>query len=128
MVSSKQKEQFEQRITLYVVQLLKFLKSLPKDRVTNEIVSQAVRSGSSIGANYFEARGGSPVKDFQNFFGHALKSANETRFWLRILDDADLIPAVLRKDAVRLYDETQELANIMAASIMTMKKGASKKS
>ena len=80
-----------------------------------------MRSGTSIGANYHEAIAASSKKDFQNNFNHSLKSANETKFWLGVLIDAKLVPSALSADAVWLLQESTELANIFAASILTMK-------
>ena len=103
-----------------MIRLVKFLSNLPKDNVTREIVSQLIRSGTSIGANYFEAQSASSRKDYQNFFRHSLKSANETKFWLTILSDAGFTPGDLSKDCNWLSQETMELANIFASSILTM--------
>ncbi|PIR06217.1 hypothetical protein COY65_02210 [Candidatus Jorgensenbacteria bacterium CG_4_10_14_0_8_um_filter_39_13] len=51
------KREFKLRIYRYVIRLLKFLVKLPNEPVTREIKSQLTRSGTSIGANYFEAEG-----------------------------------------------------------------------
>jgi four helix bundle protein len=80
-----------------------------------------MRSGTSIGANYFEAEGASSKKDYQNFFSYALKSANETKFWLAILRDSNLIPRELLSECDWLLQETKELASIFASSILTMR-------
>ena len=115
------KQEFRQRIYLYVLRLVKFLSRLPKMPVIREIISQLMRSGTSVGANYFEAQGASSKKDYQNFFAHSLKSANETKFWLAILKDGNLIPKELINECDWLLQETKELANILASSILTMK-------
>lgn len=116
-----QKNQFEIRIYNYVLRLVKFLNLLPNTQLAREIISQLMRSGTSIGANYFEAKGASSKKDYQNFFSYSLKSANESKFWLTILKDSKLISKDLDIETVWLIKETQELANIFAASIITMK-------
>lgn len=115
------KEEFKARIRAYVIRLVGFLSGLPKEPVIREILSQLIRSGTSIGANYHEAIAASSKKDFQNYFNHSLKSANETKFWLSVLIDAKLVPAALSSDAVWLLQESTELANIFASSILTMK-------
>lgn len=51
-----------------------------------EIASQLLRSGTSIGANTREAQRGVSKKDFKNKFGIALKEADETMYWLDILE------------------------------------------
>jgi four helix bundle protein len=78
-----------------------------------------IRSGTSIGANIVEAQAGSSKKDFTNFYFHSLKSANETKFWLGLIRDS------AKGDKIRadnLLKEVTEIANILGASIVTLKK------
>lgn len=117
----KLKQEFKVRIYKYIIRLLKFLSRLSNDPVIREIKSQLTRSGTSIGANYFEAEAASSKKDFQKFFHHALKSANESKFWLATLRDAELAPKDAIKEIEDLLQETKELANILASSLLTMK-------
>lgn len=118
---NKQKQEFKTRIYRYILRLIKFLTNLSKDQITREITSQLMRSGTSIGANYFEATGASSKKDYQNFFNHSLKSANESKFWLSILRDSHLILNEHFSESQWLLQETIELSNIFASSILTMK-------
>lgn len=115
------KLEFKKRLYEYILRLVRFLSKLPNRRVIREIVGQVMRSGTSVVANYFEAEGASSKKDYQNFFSHCLKSANETKFWLAVLKDANLVPKSLISECKWLLKETKELANIFASSIMTMK-------
>lgn len=117
----KQKQEFKIRIYKYVLRLVKFLSNFPHVPVLREIISQLMRSGTSIGANYFEAQSASSKKDYQNFFNHSLKSANETLFWLAVLKDSGLLPQNIRQECDWLLQETKELAKIFASSIITLK-------
>jgi len=117
----KKRNEFKLRLYKFIIRLLKFLAKIPYNVVTNEIKKQATRSGTSMGANYFEARGASSKKDFHNFFAISLKSANETCFWLSVLKDANLLPKDLIEECEYLIGEARELANIFASSILTMK-------
>jgi len=82
------------------------------------IVKQLLRSATSIGANIIEAQAGSTKRDFTNFFSYALKSANESKFWLGLLRDS----AKADKDKTEvLLRETIELANILGSSILTLR-------
>lgn len=117
----QKKDRFKLRIYRYVLRLIRFLTKLPNDPVIREIKVQLTRSGTSIGANYFEADAASSKRDFQNFFSHALKSANESKFWLAILLDSGLVPKNLTSESKLLLQETKELADIFASSIITMK-------
>lgn len=112
------KEEFKRRIYNFILKLINFIDSLSSDRICRIISDQLMRSGTSIGANYFEARGASSKSDFANFFSHSLKSANETKFWLSILIDAKRCNI---QEADGLLREASEIANIFASSILTMK-------
>jgi len=118
---NNRKKEFRARLYKYIIRLLKFLAKLSDKSVVREIKGQLTRSGTSIGANYFEAEAASSKKDYQNFFHHALKSANESKFWLATLRDAELIPKDLINEIEDLLQETKELANILASSLLTMK-------
>lgn len=120
-LKDKIKNKFKIRIYQYVINLIKFLARVPNNLITIEIKKQLIRSGTSIGANYFEAEAASSKKDFQNFFRIALKSANESKFWLRVLKDSGSLPKILFSEHEYLFQETQEIAKILAASILTMK-------
>jgi four helix bundle protein len=115
------KKGFKIRIYKYILRLVKFLSSLPNMPVIREIVSQLMRSGTSIGANYFEAQSASSKKDYQNFFAYSSKSANESIFWIAVLRDSGLVPRVSQQECEWLLRETKELANIFASSILTLK-------
>jgi len=117
----KLKQEFKVRLYKYVLCLVKFLSSLPNDPVIREIKTQLMDSGTSIGANYFEAQGASSKQDYKNFFNHSLKSANETKFWLAVLRDSELVPQDKIKICQWLLDETKEISNIFASSILTMR-------
>ncbi len=92
--------------------------TLPKDACIDIIGKQLLRSATSIGANIVEAKGSSSKKDFTNFFSHALKSANESLYWFGLLRDAKKIN---NAQLEYLLNETQELANILGSSILTLK-------
>jgi four helix bundle protein len=91
---------------------------LPKGQVSTVIGDQLLRSATSIGANVIEAKSASSKKDYINFFTYALKSANETKFWLGLLRDSG---KAQRETADRLLKEVTELSNILATSILTLK-------
>ena len=114
----KFKAELKRRIYAWILKLIKFLDSLPKDTITQRIVDQLFRSGGSVGANYIEAQASSSKKDFANFLHYSLKSANESKFWLALLRDTK------RGDVAeinQLLDELIQIANILGASILTVK-------
>jgi four helix bundle protein len=118
--NKKFSEELKGRIYKWILKLIKFLEGLPKnDTLCRTAENQLIRSGTSIGANYIEAIAGSSKKDFTNFLSHALKSANESKFWLALLRDSDKED---KNEINELLKELVEIANILASSIKTLRK------
>jgi four helix bundle protein len=115
--SSEVKTQLRIRAYKYSIEVIKFLDTLPSDISTSVITKQLLRSATSIGANVVEAKGASTKKDFTNFFRHSLKSANESLYWFGLLRDAKKIK---NEQLDYLLKETQELANILGSSVLTL--------
>lgn len=75
----------EERMTRFGEDIVVFCRSLHADHVSRPIISQLVKSATSIGANYAEANNSSSQKDFRNKVHIAKKEVQETKHWLRIL-------------------------------------------
>lgn len=109
----------KQRVSFYALNVIKLLDKLDgADSSAQVIARQLLRSATSIGANVMEAQAGSSRRDFANFLSHALKSANESKFWLGLLRDTDKADQAA---VGQLLQETKELANILASSVLTLK-------
>lgn len=113
------KRQLIRRAYKYSLDIIKFIGTLDKDDFVVKITaSQLLRSATSIGANIIEAQAASSKKDFINFLNHALKSANESKFWLGLLRDS----GKTESDSANVFlKETDELAKILGSSITTLK-------
>ena len=108
----------EDRTARFGESIIELCKSIKGDIVSNPIISQLVRSATSIGANYMEANGASSRKDFQNKIFICKKEAQETKHWIRMLAKCE--PE--RKEELRkLWNETQELTLIFQSITSTMK-------
>jgi four helix bundle protein len=114
----KFKAEFKKRVYNWIIYLIRFIDTLPKDTSSKVIAHQLLRSGTSIGANYIEAQAASSKKDFVNFFHISLKSANESKFWLSLLKDSHKGSI---KEIEILLKELIEISNILGASILTVK-------
>lgn len=102
----------------FALGIIKLVDSLTNCRANIIIGDQVLRSATSIGANIIEAQSASSRKDFRNFLNHALKSANETKFWLALLRDSGR----KSEDEIKPFlNEAEELAKILASSILTLK-------
>jgi four helix bundle protein len=114
----KFKISIKRRVYLYCLEIIKFVNLLDKKDLSSLVIAkQLIRSATSIGANIIEAQAGRSKKDFSNFLQHALKSANESKFWLGLIRDSGKSD---RERASLLLQETIEISNILAASILTI--------
>ena len=99
----------EERTAKFGESIIEFCKTLKQDTISKPLISQLIRSGTSIGANYMEANAASSKKDFQNKIFISKKESQETKHWLRML--AKCFPE--RKEEIRkLWQEVQELTMI----------------
>lgn len=107
------------RAYLYSLEIIRFIEKLPRDFICDVICRQLLRSATSIGANIIEAQAASSKKDFINSYNHSLKSANESSYWLGLLVDSG---RSTEENASFVRKETRELSNILAASIIPMRR------
>jgi len=63
------KYDLEERTAKFGEEVIKFAKKIPKNSITLPIISQLIRSGASVGANYCEADDAESKKDFQHKIG-----------------------------------------------------------
>lgn len=100
--------------------IIKFISLLPNQKIFWTIADQLLRCATSIGANIVEAKSSSSRKDFIKFFDIALKSANETEYWLLLLKESKLI----EKEDIAINDllkENNEISRMLASSLLTLK-------
>ena len=99
----------EERTARFGENIIKFCKQIEQNAISRSLISQLVRSGTSVGANYIEANAASSRKDFQNKIFICKKESQETKHWLRMI--AEYLPE--KKDDIRnLWKESQELTMI----------------
>ena len=99
----------EERTSRFGERMIDFCQSLKLNEISRPIISQLIRSGTSIGANYMEANGASSKKDFANKIFICKKEAQETKYWLRMA--ARCLPQEAEKARI-LWKESQELTLI----------------
>ena len=103
----------------FSLEMMNFIDTFSQKDLSIQILSkQIIRSATSIGANIIEAQAASSKKDFTNFMSYALKSANETRYWLGLLRDSNKVD---KNKANKLLKEVQELSKILGSTILSLK-------
>lgn len=92
-----------------------FVKQVDYERIYFSLFDQLLRSATSIGANVVEGKAGSSKKDWHKFLGIALKSANETKYWLCLIRDVSIAPADRINELIK---EADEISKIIASIIL----------
>lgn len=110
-----------QRATEYSLRAIQLYRHLAgnRDVVCQVIGRQFLRSATSIGANLVEAQSGESRKDFIHKYSIAQKEAKETKYWLTLMIEAQLVADERLND---LMQETCELIAIITSIIVKAKK------
>jgi four helix bundle protein len=86
MNNSEKAYNLEERTAQFGENIILFCKIIPQTVITKPIISQIIRSATSVGANYCEANNASSRKDFRNKICICKKEAQETKHWLRMVN------------------------------------------
>jgi len=77
------------QFALRIIKLCQFLDS--QSNITRTIAQQLLRSGTSIGANIEESQAAESTADFIHKLSISLKETRETRYWLLLLSESELV-------------------------------------
>ena len=117
MTNAEFREVLEGRATQFAVAVFRYLKTLTYDVSTKVIGYQLGKSASSIGANYYEANRAESKVDFVHKVSIALKEANETVYWLKVLEGL-----YENEEAIEpLQQEAFELRNLLQRIVHSSK-------
>lgn len=118
-----EKTNIVERSFKYSLRIIKLYRELEKDSIGRVLGKQLLRSGTSIGANVHEAQGAQSKADFiaKMFIAH--KEAYESAYWIRIVEEANLISADRLDD---LSNETKQMIKILSSILLTSKQGIKK--
>jgi four helix bundle protein len=107
------------RLLVFAVRTGKAVNALPATRLGRHVAAQLVRSGTSPAPNYEEGCAAESRADFVHKLSICLKELRESRFWIRLIVESELLPL---KKMAELQDECDQLCRILAQSIVTAKK------
>lgn len=96
----------------FAIKIINLYKIIVYSKNERTLATQILRSGTSIGANVTEAQKGQSKADFYAKMNIALKEANETYYWLRLLSETDYISD---KEFVSLENDVKEIISILVA-------------
>ncbi len=114
----KFKKDFIKRLIKFSIGIIHFTEKLKKYHSLWPIIDQLIRASTSIGANVVEAKSSSSKRDYLHFFEIALKSANETKYWLIIIRESVL---EYKEESSKFLEEVDEISKIIGASVLTLK-------
>jgi len=105
---SDEPQEIAERVFAFAVRIVKLCQELDeRPGVSRTLANQLLRSGTSVGANLEESKGGQSRADFLSKVSISLKEARETRYWLRLLVATDIIP---ESQLTPLLDESKIVA------------------
>jgi four helix bundle protein len=102
----------EERTARFGESIIAFAKRVPVNQVTEPLISQVVRCGTSVGANYCEADDAGSKKEFPYRISLSKRESRETMYWIRMIVASEV---KLKDEARILWREAKELNLIFGA-------------
>ncbi|MDD2550082.1 MAG: four helix bundle protein [Bacteroidales bacterium] len=102
----------------FAIRIVKLAQRLQNEKKEYVLSKQLLRSGTAVGALLREAEFGQSKADYIHKFSIALKEANETEYWLCLLNDTDYIDG---EEFNQMQTICKELIAMLVASIKTLK-------
>jgi len=103
---------------LFAVRIVNLYKFLTEDKREFIISKQLLRSGTSIGANVREAEHAESKADFIHKLSVSLKEANETEYWLELLNETNYLSS---SDYISIQNDIKEILKLLTSIIKTSK-------
>ena len=107
-----QKSIIETKSFDFAIRIVRLYQYLSEDKKEYTLSRQLLKSGTSIGANVSESQRGQSKPDFYAKLSIALKEANETCYWIRLLHATDYLTD---KEFDSLFSDVNELISILVA-------------
>ena len=107
----------EKRTTTFSINIIRYLKLIPKSTEYDVIKKQLIRSATSIGANYREANRSRSKADFIGRLRICQSEASETTYWIEIL--LEIAPNTTALSP--LYKESKELLALFTSIILKLR-------
>ena len=114
------KDDLKERTEKFSLRMMNLVENLPQGKSMSVISNQILRSATSVGANYRSARRAKSKRDFINKLKIVEEEADETLYWLGLIQRSGKIKP---EKIEELVNEATELLAIFVASIKTAKLG-----
>ena len=110
--------QVTDRLLDYGVSILKLSGQLQLSSAGRHLGSQLLRSGTSAGAGYEEAREAQSPADFIHQMHVVLKELRESQYWLKLIQRARLLKTESLTESI---EEARQLCDLIGKSLVTAK-------
>ncbi len=110
--------ELKNRTKNFAIDIIKLLKSVPKDFISEVLFKQLLRSSTSVAANYRAACRAKSRADFVNKIGTVEEEADESLFWLELISESEILSLDKTK---KLMDEANQLTAIFTSIKKTTK-------
>ena len=118
MKQEQPRQDLGKRTNDFALRIIRMYAALPKTTEAQVIGKQVLRSGTSVGAHYREARRAKSDADFINKMEGALQELDETVYWLELLSEAGIV----KPDRLKpLTDECEELIAMFVTMVKNVK-------
>ena len=117
------KENLPDRTKAFALRVIKLSGALPNNRLGNVLGHQVLKSGTSIGANWREARRASSKRHFVSTTEICIREADETAYWLELLSESEVVKS---SRVIAIRDECNQLVAILTAIAKRAKQGLRK--
>lgn len=107
----------QERTKMFHINVIHLCSLLPKTVAGFEIAKQLIRSAGSVGANYRATKRAKSPNDFVNKIKIIVEEADESLYWLEIINDTKMVQTEL---LYQLKTEANELTAIFVSSLKTM--------
>jgi len=112
-------EMFKHRTKGFALAAIGLVGRLPKNRTTDVIGGQLLRSATSVGANYRAACRGKSTADIIAKLSIVEEEADESIYWMELLIESGMMN---KQDIQNIMTEANEILAMTVASIKTLKK------
>lgn len=107
------------RTRAFALDVIRFVEALPSSRTADTLGRQLLRSATSVGANYRAVCRARSTADFLNKLGIVEEEADESAYWLGLIEEAGVVEPMSTKS---LSKEANEITAMVVASIKSVKR------
>ena len=115
-------QDIRKRTFKFALGIIAFINELPRTQLGKILGGQVLRSGTSVGANVEEAVAAYSKDEYVYKMNIALKEAREAHYWLRLIENSNMLAA---KSVDGLIEEIDEIKKVLGA-IVSKLRGKSK--